>query len=48
MLKIAHLADVHIRNIERHEEYEKIFQKIYTQLTAIQPDRIVIVEIIFS
>ena len=42
MIKIAHLADVHIRNIERHEEYLDVFQKIYNQLTEIKPDRIVI------
>ena len=42
MIKIAHFADVHIRNIERHEEYRKVFQKIYTKLIEIKPDRIVI------
>jgi DNA repair exonuclease SbcCD ATPase subunit len=48
MIKIAHLADVHIRNIERHEEYEKVFQKIYDQLIKIKPDRIVIVGDLFE
>ena len=42
MIKIAHFADVHIRNIERHEEYKKVFQKIYDKLLEIKPDRIVI------
>ena len=42
MIAIAHLADVHIRNLERHEEYQKVFQKLYKKLTDLQPDRIVI------
>ena len=42
MIKIAHFADVHIRNLERHEEYITVFQKIYDELKIIKPDRIVI------
>jgi len=42
MIKIVHLADVHIRNIDRHEEYKKVFQKLYKKLIDLQPDRIVI------
>lgn len=42
MIKIAHFADVHIRNIERHEEYIDVFDKIYKKLIELQPDRIVI------
>lgn len=41
-MKIAHLADIHIRNIERHDEYRKVFSKIYDELNIIKPDRIVI------
>jgi DNA repair exonuclease SbcCD ATPase subunit/DNA repair exonuclease SbcCD nuclease subunit len=48
MFKIAHLADVHIRNIERHDEYQKVFQKIYDELKQIKPDRIVIVGDLFE
>jgi len=48
MIKIAHLADIHIRNIERHDEYELVFQKIYQQLRKIKPDRIVIVGDLFE
>ena len=48
MIKIAHFADIHIRNIERHEEYHKIFDKIYTKLNEIKPDRIVIVGDLFE
>ena len=42
MIRIVHLADIHVRNLERHEEYQVIFQKIYDQLIKIKPDRIVI------
>jgi DNA repair exonuclease SbcCD nuclease subunit len=48
MIKIAHFADVHIRNIERHEEYDIIFQKIYDKLTSLKPDRIVIAGDLFE
>jgi DNA repair exonuclease SbcCD nuclease subunit/DNA repair exonuclease SbcCD ATPase subunit len=42
MIKIAHLADVHIHNLQRHDEYGKQFDKIYKKLEDQQPDRIVI------
>lgn len=29
---IYHLADIHIRNLERHDEYEQVFQKLYDSL----------------
>lgn len=48
MIKIAHLADIHIRNIERHDEYNIIFKKIYNELTIIKPDRIVIAGDLFE
>ena len=48
MVKIAHFADVHIRNIERHEEYISIFEKIYNKLKEIKPDRIVIAGDLFE
>jgi DNA repair exonuclease SbcCD ATPase subunit len=48
MLKIAHLADIHIRNIERQEEYRKVFSKLYNELKKIKPDRIVIVGDLFE
>ena len=28
--KIAHIADVHIRNVKRHKEYKKVFTKLYS------------------
>jgi len=42
MIKIAHFADTHINNEYRHDEYRKIFSKIYEHLNNIKPDRIVI------
>ena len=48
MIKIAHLADVHVRNIERHEEYQFIFQKLYDKLSMLKPDRIVIAGDLFQ
>ncbi len=26
---IIHIADVHIRNLKRHEEYRSVFEKVY-------------------
>ena len=42
MIKIAHFADIHIFNDVRHDEYRKVFDKIYIELNKIKPDRIVI------
>lgn len=39
---IAHIADIHIRNIDRHEEYQKIFNKLYKKLNESNIDLIVI------
>jgi len=47
-MKIVHLADVHIRNIERHDEYNTIFSKIVNKLKELKPDRIVIVGDLFE
>ena len=41
--KVAHLADIHIRkSANRHDEYKKIFNTVYTNLSKQKPDRIVI------
>lgn len=48
MFKIAHLADIHIRNVERHEEYREVFQKLYQKLIEVQPERIVVVGDLFE
>lgn len=33
---IAHIADVHIRNVQRHEEYTSVFKKLYAQLVELK------------
>ena len=41
---IAHFADIHVfKSLERHDEYKKIFKKVYNKLKEQHPDRIVIV-----
>ena len=30
--KIFHIADVHIRNVNRHKEYVHVFKKLYTYI----------------
>ena len=27
--KIFHIADVHVRNVKRHTEYEQVFKRLY-------------------
>jgi DNA repair exonuclease SbcCD ATPase subunit len=34
--KIIHIADIHIRLLERHEEYNLVFKKFYQDLTIIK------------
>lgn len=48
MIKIAHFADVHIRNNERHEEYNIVFNRIYEKLKILKPDIITIVGDLFE
>jgi len=38
MIKIAHLADVHIRNLKYHREYEDVFEKLYQSLREQEVD----------
>ena len=42
-MKIAHLADIHIRFFSRHDEYKSVFETLYADLDKVKPDRIVIV-----
>ena len=37
-MKIAHLADIHIRGISRHKEYRESFEETFEILRAEQPD----------
>jgi DNA repair exonuclease SbcCD ATPase subunit len=43
MIKILHIADIHIRNTERHEEYQRQFEKLYK---VVQDNNIDIVAIV--
>ena len=42
-MRFRHLADIHIRNIIRHRQYRKVFDRLYSSLGKRQPDQIVIV-----
>ena len=33
---IAHIADVHIRNVKRHDEYVSVFEKLYLKLNELK------------
>lgn len=41
-MKIAHIADIHIRLKERHAEYKEVFENLYKDLAEVQPDRIIL------
>ncbi|NDC31403.1 MAG: hypothetical protein EBZ58_10805 [Bacteroidetes bacterium] len=41
MIKLAHLADTHIRNLKYHEEYREVFKKIFSILREEKPDYII-------
>jgi len=49
VVKIAHLADIHIhKSIKRHEEYKHVFNELIISLRSQKPDRIVIVGDLFN
>ncbi len=37
-MKIAHIADVHIRNYKYHKEYRAAFSDLYSKLRQEEPD----------
>ena len=39
---IAHIADIHYRNLQRHVEFKAVISNFLDQMKRIQPDRIVI------
>ena len=41
-MKIVHIADVHWRGLQRHEEYRRSFEDMFAQCREINPDAIVI------
>jgi len=40
-LKIAHISDVHIRNLKYHSEYRKVFDNLYEKLVELKPDIVI-------
>jgi DNA repair exonuclease SbcCD ATPase subunit/predicted MPP superfamily phosphohydrolase len=40
--KIYHIADIHIRNVKRHEEYRQVFKKLYSYIKKTKTDNDVI------
>ena len=32
--KIYHIADVHVRNVKRHKEYQLVFKRLYSYITT--------------
>ena len=41
MVKIAHIADTHIRNLKYHDDYRQVFAQLYKKLKEQQPDYII-------
>lgn len=41
--QIFHVADVHIRNYKRHEEYEEVFERLYREIDDRKTDNSLIV-----
>lgn len=42
-MRIAHIADVHIRGFQRHDEYRQSFEDLYRSMASQKPDVILIV-----
>lgn len=40
-MKIVHVSDIHIRTLQRHDEYEKVFENLYRHLDEIRPDCVI-------
>ena len=40
---ILHIADIHIRNYQRHKEYIQIFKKLYSQIDKLSSNSIIVV-----
>ena len=41
--KILHIADIHIRNYQRHKEYRKVFRRLYKEVDNLPKNSIVYV-----
>ena len=42
MIKIAHIADIHWRGLQRHDEYTEVFEDFFKKLDDLHPDLIVV------
>jgi DNA repair exonuclease SbcCD ATPase subunit len=40
-LRIAHISDVHIRNLKFHSDYRRVFENLYKKLEELKPDLVV-------
>ena len=41
MIRIAHISDIHVRLLKYHDEYERVFEDLYSKLHNLRPDIIV-------
>ena len=37
-IKIIHIGDIHWRGLSRHEEYKKVFSRLFRQAKKLKPD----------
>jgi DNA repair exonuclease SbcCD ATPase subunit/DNA repair exonuclease SbcCD nuclease subunit len=42
LIKIAHIADIHWRGLQRHDEYTEVFEDFFKKLEDLCPDMIVV------
>lgn len=41
MLRVVHLSDVHIRTLQKHDEYRRVFDDLYRHLDELKPDLVI-------
>ena len=40
-MRIAHVSDIHIRNLKYHKEYRRVFEDLYKRLEELRPDIVI-------
>ncbi|MBV8072210.1 MAG: metallophosphoesterase family protein, partial [Acidobacteriaceae bacterium] len=40
-MRIAHVSDIHIRNLKFHQDYRRVFENLYKKLWELRPDIVV-------
>lgn len=40
-MRIAHISDVHIRNLKYHDDYNRVFDNLYEKLRELKPDIVI-------